>query len=51
MFPWSSITHPHIDRSSDMLYIEGLAPILQSKIMTFFDIGARMSVFSDTLVI
>lgn len=43
MFPQSSITHPHIDQSSDMLYIEGLAPILQSEILTFFGIGARMT--------
>ena len=46
MFPWSSITHPHIDQSSDMLYIEGLVPIPQSDI-PFFDIGATMSVFWD----
>lgn len=47
MFPWSSITHPHIDQSSDMLYIDGLAPIFQSDI--FFSIGVRMSVLLEPI--
>lgn len=33
-----------------MLYIEGLAPILQSEMMTFFlNIGDRIRVFLDPL--
>lgn len=47
MSPWSRLTHPHIDQSSDMLYIAGFAP---DSTQMIFHIGFRMSVCLDFYV-